>query len=178
MKKIMVLAVATTFALAIICGVISKGAFAETTSTVKIGYVDMNRSLNEVNEGKAAKAKLEADGQAKKKKLEIMQSELKKMKDELDKQRLILSKEALAEKEGKFQQKFIELQRTTVEFEKSFAEKEANLIKPISEKLQRVIGNVGSKEGYTMIIPRAMALYGLPQDDLTSKVIASYNSSK
>jgi len=178
MKKIAVMVVAAAFVLAIVCGAVAKVAQAETAGSVKIGYVDMNRALNEVNEGKAAKAKLEADGQAKKKKLEIMQAELKKMKDDLDKQSLILSKDALAEKQAQFQQKFVDFQRTTMEFEKEFAEKEANFIKPISEKLQRVIQDIGSKGGYTVIMPRAMALYALPGSDITSEVISTYNKSK
>lgn len=178
MKKFAVMVVAAAFALAIVSGAVAKGAHAETTSNIKIGYVDMNRALNEVNEGKNAKAKLEADGKAKKKKLEIMQAELQKMKEDLDKQSLILSKEALAEKQAKFQQKFVDLQRTTMEFEKEFAEKEANFIKPISEKLQRVIQKIGSKGGYTVIMPRAMALYALPGSDITNEVISTYNKTK
>jgi outer membrane protein len=150
----------------------------EAAAGSKLGYVDMNRALNEVNEGKAAKAKLEADGKAKKQKLEIMQNELKTMKQDLDKQKLILSKEALQEKETQFQQKFFELQKTSADFEKEFAEKEASYIKPISMKLQQVIQRVGQSEGYTMIVPREMALYSLPGTDLTDKVIASYNTSK
>jgi len=178
MKKIMVFVVAIAFALTAVYGVTAKVADAETSSSVKIGYVDMNQALNGVKEGKLAKSKLEADGNAKKKKLEIMQVELKKMKEDLDKQRLILSKEAMAQKEAKFQQKFIELQRTTVEFEKSFAEKEVSYIKPISMKLQKVIEKIGKDGGYTMIVPRAMALYSVPGSDVTQKVIIAYDKTK
>lgn len=144
----------------------------------KFGYVDLNRALNEVPEGKAAKAKLEADGKAKKQKLEIMQNDLKKMKDDLDKQRLILSADAMKEKEGQFQQKFMELQKTSMEFEKSFGEAEANAIKPISERLQKAIQQIGSSEGYTMIVPREMALYSPAGADLTDRVIAAFSKTK
>jgi len=176
MKKIMVLVVAAAFALTAVSYGLAGSASAETGSSVKIGYVDMQRALHEVKEGKAAKAKLEADGNAKKKKLEIMQNELKSMKEDLDKQRLILSREALAEKEAKFQQKFVELQRTSLEFEKEFAEKEMSFIQPISQKLQRVIQKIGSEGGYTMIVP--VAVYSGPGVDLTDKVIASYDKTK
>jgi len=151
---------------------------AAETGLSKMGYVDLNRALNDVNEGKTAKTKLEADGRAKKQKLEILQNDHKKMKEDLDKQRLILSAEALREKEMKFQQKFVELQKTTVDFEKDFAEKEASYIRPISEKLQRVIGNIGRKEGYSMIVPKEMALYSPPGTDLTDRVIAAFNKTK
>lgn len=178
MKKVSVLVVMVAFVAAITSAAFLKSAKAESSSAVKIGYVDMNRALNEVNEGKAAKTKLEADGNAKKLKMEKMQSELKQMKEDLDKQRLILSKEALAEKEQKFQEKFIELQRKSLEYEKSFSEMEAKFIQPISEKLQKVIQKIGSQEGYTVIIPRAMALYSVPGSDLTNKVITTYNKTK
>lgn len=158
----------------------SKTSEATTTSTTsqKFGYVDLNRALNTVNEGRRAKSQLEADGKAKKQKLEILQNELKKMKEDLDKQRLILSAEAMREKEMKFQQKFLELQKKSVDFEKDFAEKEVSFIKPISEKLKRVITSMGKKEGYTMIIPKEMALYSPPGTDLTDKIIAAYNKAK
>jgi len=176
MKKVLALVVATM----VLAGAYAAQAKSETTTAgnVKIGYVDMNQSINEVKAGRSAKAKLEADGKAKKQKLEIMQNELKKMKEDLDKQSLILSKDALQEKQAAFQQKFMELQRTTMEFEREFAEKEQSLIKPITEKLARVIQDVAREKGYTLIVPKAMVLSGLQQDDLTGVVIKKFDSSK
>jgi outer membrane protein len=151
---------------------------SESSSNFKIGYVDLNAALNEVNEGKTAKSKLEADGKAKKQKLEIMQNDVKKIKEDIDKQRLILSAEALREKEMQLQQKFLELQKMTIEFERDFAEKETSYIRPISEKLQIVISDIGKEEGYAIIVPKEMALYSLPGADLTQKVVAAYNKKK
>lgn len=156
----------------------TQGGQISTAEATKFGYVDLNRALNEVDEGKSAKAKLEADGRAKKKKLEIMQNELKKMKEDLDSQRLILSAEALRAKETKLQEKLIELQKMSVEFEQDFAKKEADYIKPISDKLKRVINDIGVRNGYTMIVPREMALYSPPGTDLTDEVITAYNKFK
>ena len=153
-------------------------AAEQGASSTKLGYVDLNRALNEVNEGKKAKSQLEADGKAKKQKLEIMQNELKKMKEELDKQRLVLSADAYRQKEVEFQQKLMELQRMTMDFERDFSEKEASFIKPISDKMQKIIQEIGSKESYSMIVPREMALYSQPGTDITDKVIAAYNKGK
>lgn len=162
----------------LVAGFVVTEARAEATGGSKFGYVDLNRALNEVNEGKAARARLEADGKAKKQKLEIMQNDLKKMKEDLDKQRLILSADAMREKEAQFQQKFMELQKTSMEFEKSFGEAEAAAIKPISEKLQRIIQQIGQSDGYTLIVPREMALYSPAGTDITDKVITAFNSGK
>lgn len=157
---------------------VAKAEDKAVSSGIKVGYVDLNRTLNEVNEGKTARAKLEADGKAKKQKLEIMQNDLKKMKDDFDKQRLILSADALKDKEAQLQQKFMELQKTSMEFEKQFADSEATAIKPISEKIQRVIQQIGSSEGYIIIIPKEMALYSPAGTDLTDKVITAFNKGK
>ena len=181
MRRYMMFLVVAALALLGAEGVDAKSRSKEAVKgpeCAKMGYVDLNRALNEVKEGRTAKAKLERDGKKKKQKLEIMQKELKKMKVDLDKQRLILSQEALREKEMRFQQKFLELQRTTVQFEKEFAEKEVNFIKPISQKLKRVIEELGAKEGYTMILPKEVALYSPAGTDLTDRVIAAYNKAR
>ncbi len=143
-----------------------------------IVYVDLNRALNEVKEGKAAKSKLEADAKKKQKKVEIMQKELKAMRADLEKQRLILSQEALRKKEMIFQKKFVELQKTTVQYEQEFAKREAEYIKPISEKLKRVIEGLGKSEGYKLILLKDITLYAPQGTDITDKVIATFNNSR
>lgn len=174
MKKFMMLVVGVL----VVAGFAAVTKAASDSAGAKFGYVDLNRVLNESNEGKAAKAKLEADGKAKKQKLDILQNDLKKMKDDLDKQRLILSADAMKEKEVQFQQKLMELQKTGVDFEKQFGEAEAAAIKPISEKIQRVIQQIGQSDNYTMIVPKEMALYSQAGADLTDKVIAEFNKGK
>ncbi len=145
------------------------------SSTVQIGIVDMNRALNEVNEGKRAKAKLEAEGKKKKQKLEIMQKELEKMRDDLEKQKLILSQDALQKKQQAFQQKFMELQRTSMQYEQEFTQNEAQAIKPIVDKLQRVVQEIGREKNFLMVVPKEVAIYSPAGTDITSEVIATYN---
>jgi len=52
-------------------------AHAAEPAQQKIGYVDMARALNDVDDGKAAKARLKSDFEGKQKKLDQMQTELK-----------------------------------------------------------------------------------------------------
>ena len=71
----------------------------------KLGYVDMQRALMEIEEGKVAKAKLKAQFDAKQKDLDARQAELKKDNDNLE----AAAREGLL-KEDKLQQKRDELQ--------------------------------------------------------------------
>ena len=147
-------------------------------STVKVAYVDLNRALNEVEEGKKAKAQLEGEGNALRKKIELKQKEIQQEKENLDKQRPILSAEASREKEMKLQQAFMELQKMGAESEKTFAEKEGSYIKPIGEKLKKIILKLGQERGYAVILPKEMILYAPEGNDLTNEVIRIYNTTK
>ena len=155
----------------------SPAAVTNAESSV-IGYVDLNRALNEVNEGKKAKAKLEKDGKAKKQKLEIKQKELRSATEAFEKQRLILSADVLRKKEMELQKQYLEMQKMTVAFEREFAQKEAEFTQPIAEKLKRIIAEIGNKEGFAAILPKEMMLYAPDGTDLTEKVISKYNKAK
>ena len=72
-----------TLALALLgIGALPRAARAEQ----KIAYVDLQRALEETEEGKKAKTKLKTDFEKKQHELDARQEELKKMKQDLDKQ--------------------------------------------------------------------------------------------
>src|SRR5919201_43388 len=89
-------------------GAIENGARADQ----KIAYVDLQRALEETEEGKRAKAKLKSDFDKKQKELDARQEELKKMKSDLDKQAPILKPDALQKKQQELQEKLVALQET------------------------------------------------------------------
>ena len=174
MKKIVMVAVAVVV---LVAGFSVSKARAESAS-MKIGSVNINRAINESNEGKAANAKMDAEVKAKKQKIDAMQNELKKMGEDLEKQRLILSADALKEKQQAAQQKYMEFQKTGMEFEKQLAQAQDAALKPITERLQKVIQQIGKDDGYSLIVPSEAALYTPGGSDITDKVIAAFNSGK
>src|SRR5688572_10195231 len=70
--------------LALLCLALPTTAVAAQADQ-KIGYVDVSKALNDVEDGKTAKAKLQSDFTDKQKKLDAMQNDLKAKKDEFDK---------------------------------------------------------------------------------------------
>ena len=101
---------------------------------IKIGSVNFQQALNEVEQGKKAKAGLKAEFDAKQKKLSLQQDELKKMQDEAQKQGQVLSKEAMAEKQRVFQEKLAELQKNMGEYRDELVQKEAKSTGQIKEE--------------------------------------------
>ena len=65
------------------------GQTAWANGEPRVAYVNMARALNDVEEGKAAKAKLKKDFQGKQVQLDKMQTDLKKKKEQFEKRQAI-----------------------------------------------------------------------------------------
>ena len=144
----------------------------------KFGFIDMQRALNEVEEGKKAKAKLKKDFDEKQQMLDQKQDELKRLKDDLDKQALVIKEDAKRERMGELQQKFIELQTIYGKLQKELSEKELGLTKEIFDKMESIINEIAQKEGLTMIFEKneSRILYAPSSMDFTNDLIRKYNA--
>jgi outer membrane protein len=144
----------------------------------KIAYVDLQRALEETDEGKKAKAKLKSDFEKKQKELDGRQEELKKMKTDLDKQQNILKPEALAAKQQELQGKLVQLQETYMRLQKDLQEKEATETGKIFKKMQGIISEIAHAEGVTFVLEKNSGiLYAPPSLDLTNELIRKFNAS-
>jgi outer membrane protein len=147
---------------------------------LKIAVVDMQRALNETEDGRKAKANLKKLFEDRQKQLDKQQNDLKAMKDNLEKQRDVLSRDVLAKKLDEYQKAFAELQTTYMEFQKELGSKEGDLTKDIIERMQRIMRRVGQAEGYALILERneAGVVYIPTNYDLTDLLIQRYNAGE
>ena len=76
------------FLLIFAVAVAARSAYAQA---MKIGYVDVQRAVQEVEEGKAARSRLQAELQQKRSDLDKKRADLEKMKTDYDKQAPVLS---------------------------------------------------------------------------------------
>jgi len=143
-----------------------------------IGYVDIQRALLEVNEGKRAKDQLKATFDEKQKRLSAQEEELKKLKDAIDKESIVKVDEATQKKKEEFQNKLLALQQTFVKEQKELQEAEAKLTSGITDKMRKIITEIGDGGGYTLILESSgtRMLYAKPHLDLTNEVIRKYNA--
>lgn len=146
----------------------------------KIAIVDIQRALNETEDGRNAKEKLKKLFQQRQKTLDSQQTNLKKMKDNLEAQRDVLSREALGKKLEEYQKALVELQTVYMEYQKELATKEGELTKDIIARMQLILRRVGQKEGYSLIIERNEAgVIFVPSNlDLTDLLIQKYNAGE
>jgi outer membrane protein len=164
-------AVALTLAFGLTCA--TGLAHAEN---MKIGYVDLQRVLNDTDEGKRVKNQLKSIFKSKQGLLDKRQTELKKLKEDFDKQRVVLKPDALRQKEQELQKKFIELQGLYMSLQKEISGKEAEMMQGMLKRTQGILADIGKKEGFTLILQRGESvLWGKPHLDITNEVIRAFN---
>ncbi len=168
MKKFLLVIVSTLLLLA---------AHKVESAEMKVGTVNFQQALNEVDQGKKAKAALKTEFDSKQKKLNIQQEELKKLQEDFEKQKAVLSQDALMAKQKTFQDKYLELQKSMASYRDELVAKEAKMTGSILQNLKTVVADVGQKEGFTLVMEVAQdaVLYVQSKEDLTEKVVKLYN---
>jgi outer membrane protein len=143
----------------------------------KLAVVDLQRALEETEDGKKAKAKLKADFDRKQQELDAKQDELKKIKEDLDKKLPLMKPEAADAEKKKFQDRFVELQQTYQRLQQDLAKKEQDATSGIFRKLSTVVGNIAEREHFAMVLEKNSAVvWSQPALDITNEVIRLYNT--
>jgi outer membrane protein len=145
---------------------------------VKIGYVNLQQAVSEVEEGKAARDSLKKEFDQKQKMLDEKQNELKRMKDDLDKQMVVMSDEAKREKAAEFERKVNEMQQVYVQMQKDLSDRERDMMKLIFDKMESIIKDIAQAEGYAYVFEQQNAglLVAPPAANMTNELVRRYNA--
>ncbi len=143
----------------------------------KIGFVDLQRALNQSDAGQAAKQQIGKTVEEYEGRVAQRQRELQRMKEELEKQSVVLADEARTARERDYQQKVRDYQRFTQDIQEELQRQDAQFTQRILRELIQVIDEVGKKEGYTLVLEKTESsiLYASDQIDMTDQVIKAYN---
>ena len=147
---------------------------------IKIGYIDMQKAIQETSAGKKAKKDLEEDYNKKKKEIEKKEADLKKMNEDLEKKALVLSDEVRAKKQQDMQKEMLQYRELVGKSQMDIQKREQELTKPIIEGLRKIMGEIAEKDGYTVILERSeqSVMWAKKDIDLTSRMIAEFEKSK
>jgi len=177
MKKIIGLFVVVVFLVTAVSISTASTQDKSATPTYTIATVDLAKALNEVNEGKKAKANLEKEFKAKKKDLDKMKDEIAEMQRDLESKSHLLSQEALKGKQQAYQAKFMEYQQKARGYTEELARKEGEMTTRIVAKLRTVVEKIAEKDGYTYVLEKSQGgvVYAPNSVDITNQVIKKYN---
>jgi len=155
-------------------------AGAAIAQGIRIAVVDVNKVLNESEEGKTAKKKMEERYKELKKTIDAKQEEAKKLKEELDKEKVMLaSREKLKEKEDALQAKVLELRKLTQESEHEMQGRQGELTREILKRIEAQIDTVVKAEKYDLVLERsAGVIHVVDSMDITPRILAMMNKSQ
>jgi outer membrane protein len=144
---------------------------------LKVGYVDLQRALQEVEEGRAAQSRLKGLLDAKQKELDKEQEGLRKEKELLDKQASAMSEETRVQKQTELQKKLFELAQKWEKGKAEMAGKQQEELQGIFKKMDPIIASIAQREGLTLVFEKQDSglVYAPPSLDLTNELVRIYN---
>ncbi|MBI5546378.1 MAG: OmpH family outer membrane protein [Deltaproteobacteria bacterium] len=146
----------------------------------KFAYVDMQRALGEIEEGKVAKAKLKSRFDAKQKDLDTKQEGLKKKKEQLDAMARdgILKDDKLREKQGELERELMEVTQYWQNSQKELSEEEHRLTQEIFSKMAVIIRGIAESDGFSFVFDKNESglLYAPDSLDITNELVRKYNA--
>jgi len=160
---------------AVLVGVVGLAGAARAAATPgKVGYVNINKAMLEVADGKKAKDSLKKEFDEKQKLLDAKQEDFKKASEAFEKKKALLTPDALKGEEATLQKMYIELQTLYYNLQNELAEKEKKLTEPILLRFECILKKMGEADGYSMIFPDSAILWAPDHLDLTSEMIRKY----
>lgn len=146
----------------------------------KIGYVDMQKAIQEVAAGKKAKKELEDEFTKKKKELDKKEAEIKKMGEEFEKKSMAMNDDARMKKQGEIQGEMRRFQEAAAKAQMEIQKRERDLTQPIVTKLRSLLETIAKKEDFTVILERSenAVMYAKKEIDLTDRLIKEHDGKK
>jgi outer membrane protein len=140
---------------------------------LKIGYVDMQKALNQCQAGREAKKLITGEVEKMQKTFGAKQKELEKIKEDLEKRGSVMNESVRVEKERDYQARLRDLQRMQRDFEEDLRRKDRELTDRVLRDLALIVRRLGEEKGYTLILERNQAaiVYISGVLDLTDEVI-------
>ncbi|AGC46466.1 MULTISPECIES: OmpH family outer membrane protein [Myxococcus] len=153
---------------------------ASSAAEMKVAYVDLQRVLLEVDDGKAAKTRLQKWLEDKQKEIDKEQSALRAEKEALDKQASAMAADVRGQKEAELQRKVMTLAQKWEKSRAEAANKERQEMEPIINKIDQVVASIAQRDDLGLVLEKRDSgiVFAKAQYDISNEVIRAYNSSK
>lgn len=145
---------------------------------LKLGYVNLQKALNECLAGKEAVLELETETKKRQEQIDAKQEELKKLNDEIEKKKTVWSADMQEQKNKELQAKMQEFQRFYLQSNDDLKRKEQMEKTEIIKGLIEVAKPLAKEKGYAFLFELQGLIYGPPEADLTNDIIKAYDAER
>jgi outer membrane protein len=151
---------------------------SHAADAVKFGAIDVQKVLNESENGKKAKSDLEGLIKSKQITIDEKGKAIEKLKADIEKQASVLSADARKNKEEELEKSAREYQRLVQDSQAEIKKREAELTETILKDIKDLVEKTGETEGYALILEKGMVLYSNKGIDITDTILKKYDESK
>jgi len=141
----------------------------------RLGFVSLDRIINEAVPAKNAQAKLEQEFSKREKELQEQGAALKAMAEKLEREAPTLSDSQRAARQKQVVEQDRDFQRKRREFQEDLNARRNEELQQVFERANKVVKQVADAEKYDLILQEAV--YVNPKHDITDKVIKALNAA-
>ena len=150
-------------------------ASAARAQAMKIGYVDVQRAIQEVEEGKAARGRLKTEFDQRRAQIDKKSADLERMQQEYEKQAPVLSDDAKRKKQEEFQKALVDARKSAGELQEDMNRQEQQAMASILQRIQQVVAEIAERESFSFVMDKGTLLYAPQAADMTNEVVRRYN---
>lgn len=140
-----------------------------------IVYVDIDKVIGDVDEGKIAQAALTKEQAARQAKISGVETKLKKLQEKVQSLAGKGNTPALQAAAAEYQQLATDYQQLIQQSQKEMVDKERELFDPIERKVKEVLRAIATKEGVDVVLAKRAISYARKDLDVTDRVTQEYN---
>jgi len=160
------------------CLALLAGATLCRAAELKIGYVDIQRAVQDSKAGKSANEKFTVEANKVRDEILKEKEQIEQAAEMLQKQSAMLTEDVRRSKELDMARRQRDYERMVEDQKNELQLKEAQLTGEILEELIPIVRDYGTKHGFSIIFERSerVLIYADPALDLTDKIIAIYDA--
>lgn len=160
------------------CAVLlAAAAPALAAETTKIATIDMQRAVSETNEGARVIDELKKLSEKRQTEFETKRNQIGKEKADFEKRCAGKApNEACARGADDLQRKFTELQNLQFEIQNELQKRQGERQQPVVNKMLAVVRRIAQRDGYDVVVDRAVVHFRRDELDLTESAIKLFNS--
>ncbi|HOJ49982.1 MAG TPA: OmpH family outer membrane protein [Spirochaetota bacterium] len=150
---------------------------AKEPKIIQIGYVDIQKVMNNYSKGKQAIQYLQSLKDSYESKKKNMEDEIKKIEKELETKSKDLNETQLRDYLTTIETKRQELEIFTKNANADLKNKETSMLKPLYEKILETLKKIAQEQGYNLVIDSKYVLIADPDLDLTDPLIKALEAN-
>ena len=153
------------------------GLSASAAAQIKVGVVNLQKTLEATAEIKQAEADLRAKYGPRQDELAQMQKDLAKMQQDYQTNQGKFNEAALAELGQRIQRKQVQFQRSQQSLQDDVNRERQDVLGRVGKNLQEVIKKMAAEKGFDLVIDSNSALYFKDAMDVSADVTAEYDKA-